>query len=133
MRIFVLNFTQKRIMKPIIYSIIFLFSLNTFAQSDTITAATAKKYIGKEVVLKGILKGVKPYSDRNGKDILFLDIDESYPNSEIGVTVFPDAVPEVKITKEDIGRTVYISGIVQDYKGKPSLPISEGKQFRYKE
>jgi hypothetical protein len=132
-RIFVLNFTQKRIMKPIIYSIIFLFSLNTFAQSDTITAATAKKYIGKEVVLKGILKGVKPYSDRNGKDILFLDIDESYPNSEIGVTVFPDAVPEVKITKEDIGRTVYISGIVQDYKGKPSLPISEGKQFRYKE
>ena len=133
MPIFVLNFTQKRIMKPIIYSIIFLFSLNTFAQSDTITAATAKKYIGKEVVLKGILKGVKPYSDRNGKDILFLDIDESYPNSEIGVTVFPDAVPEVKITKEDIGRTVFISGIVQDYKGKPSLPISEGKQFRYKE
>lgn len=120
-------------MKPLILSIIFLFSLNTFAQSDTITAATAKNYIGKEVILKGILKGVKPYSDRNGKDILFLDIDESYPNSEIGVTVFPDAVPEVKITKEDIGRTVFISGIVQDYKGKPSLPISEGKQFRYKE
>jgi hypothetical protein len=91
-------------MKPIIYSIIFLFSLNTFAQSDTITAATAKKYIGKEVVLKGILKGVKPYSDRNGKDILFLDIDESYPNSEIGVTVFPDAVPEVKITKEQFNQ-----------------------------
>lgn len=120
-------------MKPIIFSLLFLFSFNSFAQSDTITAASAKKYIGKEVVLKGVLKGVKPYSDRNGNDILFLDIDESYPNSEIGVTVFPDAVPEVKITKEDVGRTVYISGIVQDYKGKPSLPISEGKQFRFKE
>ncbi len=120
-------------MKTFIFSILLLFCLNSFAQSDTITAATAKNYIGKEVVLKGILKGVKPYSDRNGKDILFLDIDESYPNSEIGVTVFPDAVPEVKITKEDVGRTVFISGIVQDYKGKPSLPISEGKQFRYKE
>ena len=75
-------------------------SINSFAQSDTITAATAKNYIGKEVVLKGVLKGFKPYSDRNGKNILFLDIDESYPNSEIGVTVFPDAVPEVKITKD---------------------------------
>jgi DNA/RNA endonuclease YhcR with UshA esterase domain len=120
-------------MKTLILSILFLFSLNSFAQSDTITAATAKNYIGKEVVLKGILKGVKPYSDRNGKDILFLDIDEAFPNSEIGITVFPDAVPEVKITKEDVGRTVFISGIVQDYKGKPSLPISEGKQFRFKE
>ncbi|MCP9763520.1 hypothetical protein [Lacihabitans soyangensis] len=120
-------------MKSFFFSILLLFSLNSFAQSDTITAATAKNYIGKEVVLKGILKGVKPYSDRNGKDILFLDIDESFPNTEIGVTVFPDAVPEVKITKEDIGRTVFITGIVQDYKGKPSLPISEGKQFKYKE
>jgi len=120
-------------MKSFIFSVIFLFSLNSFAQSDTISAATAKNYIGKEVVLKGILKGVKPYSDRNGKEILFIDIDESFPNTEIGVTVFPDAVPEVKITKDDVGRTVYISGIVQDYKGKPSLPISEGKQFRYKE
>jgi DNA/RNA endonuclease YhcR with UshA esterase domain len=120
-------------MKAILIIISIFLSLNTFAQSDTITAATAKNYIGKEVVLKGILKGVKPYSDRNGKDILFLDIDESYPNSEIGVTVFPDAVPEVKITKDDVGRTVFISGVVQEYKGKPSLPISEGKQFRFKE
>lgn len=120
-------------MKALLIIISIFLSLNSFAQSDTITAATAKNYIGKEVVLKGILKGVKPYSDRNGKDILFLDIDESYPNSEIGVTVFPDAVPEVKITKDDVGRTVFISGIVQDYKGKPSLPISEGKQFRFKE
>jgi len=75
-------------MKALLIIISIFLSLNSFAQSDTITAATAKNYIGKEVVLKGILKGVKPYSDRNGKDILFLDIDESYPNSEIGVTVF---------------------------------------------
>ena len=118
-------------MKALISLLLVLFSLNSFAQSDTITAATAKNYIGKEVVLKGVLKGVKPFSDRNGKEILFLDIDEAFPNTEIGVTVFPDAVPEVKITKEDIGRRVIITGIVQDYKGKPSLPISEGKQFRY--
>ncbi len=115
---------------------LFLFSLclfcsPIFAQIDTVSAASAKNFIGKEVVLKGILKGIKPYSDRNGKDILFLDIDDVYPNTEIGVTVFPDAMPEIKITKEDIGRTVLITGIVQVYRGKPSLPISEGRQFRF--
>lgn len=118
-------------MKPLLFLLFCLFSSPLLAQVDTVSAAIAKNFIGKEVVLKGILKGVKPYSDRNGKDILFLDIDDVYPNSEIGVTVFPDAMPEIKITKEDIGRTVLITGIVQDYKGKPNLPISEGKQFRF--
>ena len=118
-------------MKPLLLLFFCLFCSPIFAQVDTVSAASAKNFIGKEVVLKGILKGIKPYSDRNGKDILFLDIDDVYPNTEIGVTVFPDAMPEIKITKEDIGRTVLITGIVQDYKGKPSLPISEGKQFRF--
>jgi hypothetical protein len=120
-------------MKYLFFTLIFLVSKALFAQIDTVSASSSKNYIGKEVVLKGILKGVKPFSDRNGKDILFLDIDESYPNTEIGVTVFPDAVSEVKITKEDVGRIVLITGIIQDYKGKPSLPISEGKQFRFKD
>jgi hypothetical protein len=79
-------------MKYLFFNLLFLFSTSLYAQIDTVSASSAKNYIGKEVVLKGILKGVKPFSDRNGKDILFLDIDESYPNTEIGVTVFPDAV-----------------------------------------
>ena len=120
-------------MKSIILSVFFLISLNTFAQSDTISAATAKNYIGKEVVLKGTLKGFKPFKDRNGKDIMFLDIDASYPDTEIGVTVFPDAFSEVNLKPEDIGRTVFITGIIEEYRGKPSLPISEGTQLKFKE
>ena len=119
-------------MKKLIFGILFFLSLNSYAQSDTISAAQAKDYINKEVVLKGVLKGVKPFKDRNGKDIIFLDIDETYPNTAIGVTIFPDAVPEVKIGPEDIGRTILISGIVQDFRGKPSLPVSEGKQISWK-
>jgi hypothetical protein len=118
-------------MKSIFLSLLFLISFNSFAQSDTITAATAKNFIGKEVVLKGILKGFKPFKDRNAKDIMFLDIDAIYPDSEIGVTVFPDAFSKVNLKPEDIGRTVLISGIVEEYRGKPSLPISEGTQLRF--
>lgn len=110
--------------------LLFILGYSSKAQSDTISVEMAKSYIGKEVVLKGILKGIKPFKDRNDRDILFLDIDETYPNTQIGVTIFPDAVLEVKISKDDIGKTVFISGIVQDYKGKPSLPISEGKQIK---
>jgi hypothetical protein len=119
-----------KLKKSFLVLLLFILGYSSKAQSDTISVEMAKNYIGKEVVLKGILKGIKPFKDRNDRDILFLDIDETYPNTQIGVTIFPDAVLEIKISKDDIGKTVFISGIVQDYKGKPSLPISEGKQIK---
>jgi hypothetical protein len=63
----------------LLLTFLFAFQHQTHAQVDTITTAQAKNYIGKEVVLKGKLMGIKPYTDRNGQDILFLDIDDRYP------------------------------------------------------
>jgi hypothetical protein len=103
----------------------------TQAQADTITTAQAKDYIGKEVVLKGKLLGIKPYTDRNGQDILFLDIDDRYPNTAVSVTVFSDAMPDIKLTEADINKTIYISGELTLYRDKPSITISDARQVSF--
>jgi hypothetical protein len=79
-------------------------------------------------VLYTKLLGVKPHTDKNGKDILFLDIDARYPNTLVGVTVFSDALPEFKLTEADINKTIYIFGEVTLYRDKPSLTISDARQ-----
>jgi DNA/RNA endonuclease YhcR with UshA esterase domain len=126
------SFEIMKIITVILGILLIGISNSSFSQSDTITTSQAKNFIDKEVVLKGILKNLTEFKDRNGKDILFLDIDDVYPNTLIGVTVFPDAFSDVKIKKEDVGKTVFISGVVQDYRGKPSLPIYDAKQLEVK-
>jgi hypothetical protein len=118
-------------MKQAILLLITVFSLqlSAHAQADTITTAQAKDYIGKEVILKGKLLGIKPYTDKNGQDILFLDIDDRYPNTAIGVTVFSDAMPDIKLTEADINKTIYISGQLTLYRDKPSLEVNRAEQI----
>lgn len=114
----------------ILLTILIGFQITAHAQADTITTAQAKDYIGKEVVLKGKLLGIKPYTDKNGQDILFLDIDDRYPNTAVSVTVFSDALPDIKLTEADINKTIYISGELTLYRDKPSIGITKAEQVR---
>jgi hypothetical protein len=118
-------------MKRTLLLLTFLFAFQhlTHAQADTITTAQAKDYIGKAVVLKGKLLGIKPYTDRNGQDILFLDIDDRYPNTAVSVTVFSDAMPDIKLTEADINKTIYIFGEMTLYRDKPSLEVNRAEQI----
>jgi DNA polymerase III alpha subunit len=120
-------------MKRTLLLLTFLFAFQhlTHAQADTITTAQAKDYMGKEVVLKGKLLGIKPYIDKNGQDILFLDIDDRYPNTAVSVTVFSDAMPNIKLTAADINKTIYISGELTLYRDKPSITISDARQVSF--
>jgi hypothetical protein len=120
-------------MKQAILLLITVFSLqlSAYAQADTITTAQAKDYIGKEVVLKGKLLGIKPYTDRNGQDILFLDIDDRYPNTAVSVTVFSDAMPDIKLTEADINNTIYISGELTLYRDKPNIGVNDARQVSF--
>jgi hypothetical protein len=104
-----------------------------FAQKDTITTLQAKNYIDKEVVLKGKLMNIKEYTDRKGDLILFLDIDEKFPNTLVGVTVFSNAREELKLSQSDIGKTFYFSGVIEMYRDKPTLQINMASQVIKKE
>lgn len=110
-------------MKLFFTSILILFFASANAQADTITTAQAKDYIGKKVVLKGKLVGFKIYTAKDGKDMIFLDIDAKYPNTLVGITVFNEALVALKLNQIDINKQVKISGIVELYRDKPTIGI----------
>lgn len=111
----------------LITALTFLLYASAIAQADTISAAAAEKYIGKEVVLRGKLVSTKVHQDRNGKDILFIDIDERYPNSKISVTVFNEALAGLTLGGADIGKTILIHGIIKTYRDRPSIGINDAE------
>lgn len=104
---------------------VLLFVCSSFAQVDTVSTAQVGKYIGKEVVLKGTLQAYKNHVDRNGKEIMFLDIDERFPNTKVSVTIFNSAFADVEINGSDIGKTVTIYGLVKMYKDRPSIGVND--------
>lgn len=115
----------------IILALILKLAVSSFAQSDTISTAQAKSNIDKSVVLKGKLMGMKEINDRNGQPIMFLDIDDTYPNTKIGITIFPEAFKEIKFDKSYIGKTILISGILSIHKDKPNLAINDAIQIAW--
>lgn len=117
-------------MKLFLTSILILFFASANAQADTITTAQAKDYIGKKVVLKGKLVGFKIYTAKDGKDMIFLDIDAKYPNTLVGVTVFNEALATLKLNKIDINKQVYVYGIIELYREKPTIGIRAAENLK---
>jgi DNA/RNA endonuclease YhcR with UshA esterase domain len=111
----------------------FIFQNTAFGQSDTIKAENSKDYVTKNVVLKGKLMDVKEHVDRKGDTIAFLDIDYTFPNTQISVTIFKSALEILKISKADIGKTVLISGEIVIYREKPGLTVSDASKFKFVE
>lgn len=102
-----------------------LFVCSSFAQVDTVSTAQIDKYIGKEVVLKGTLQAYKNHVDRNGKEIMFLDIDERFPNTKVSVTIFNDAFADVEIDSMSIGKIITVYGLVKIYRDRPSIGVND--------
>lgn len=106
---------------------LFLFTGSSFAQIDTVSTAKIDKYIGKEIVLKGILKGYKNYTDKNGQEIIFLNIDDEYPNAKVGVTLFNSALSDLNISDANLGKKITVYGLVEMYRDKPTIGVNDAR------
>lgn len=109
----------------LITTVILCFAVSSFAQIDTVSTNQIDKYIGKEVVLKGTLKSYKNYVDKNGQDIMFLDIDERFPNTKVSVTIFNSAFADVNIDSTNIDKPITVYGLVKLYKDRPSIGVND--------
>lgn len=112
-------------MKLIAFFAFLLISIGASAQVDTITTAQADKFIGKLVVVKGKLNGIKDFTNRDGDKMYLLDVDGTYPDLPMSIRIFKEAYPAFKLTKDDFGKTVYFKGTLEEYRDKPSLSIGE--------
>lgn len=111
--------------------LVFVASL-AFSQVETITTAQAKDFINKEVILTGKVVATRVVNDRNGKQIMFINLDEKYPNNPVDVVIFNEVFEKMKLVEGEIlNKTVKIKGFLSTYKEKPQMIIQSEESLSY--
>ena len=59
---------------------------------DTITSKQVNQYLNKQVVLKGKIVHIKDYQTDKGDKMVFIDIDEKYPDNLISIAIYEEVV-----------------------------------------
>lgn len=108
----------------IIFFALFVFaSSNLFAQMDTISSKDAKNYIGKTVVVKGIV--ADKFTSKKGNT--FINFDEKKPNQSFTIAIFEEA--KIDVTTISVGSWVMVTGVVKDYQGTPEIVVTKNEQL----
>jgi DNA/RNA endonuclease YhcR with UshA esterase domain len=98
-------------------------SFQLYAQ-DTITTQQVHQYLQKEVVLKGKIVHIKDYTTQKGDNMVFLDMDEKYPNNRISVAIYEEIVNQIRPEIHTfLGKNVLIRGIITQYRQVPSIEL----------
>ena len=107
-----------------------IFSCNSLAAQqkyDTTTSALEK--VGEHVTVSGTVASTY-YTGANKGSILFINLDQPYPDNPITVMVMRDYRMEFPMVTEFEGKQVLIKGFLQkNKKGKPTIFLKEGSQF----
>ncbi len=112
-------------MRTLLCLVLLFAGISASAQTDTISTADAPKYIGKLVVIKGKLNGIKDFTNRDGDKMYLLDVDGTYPDVPMSIRIYKEAYPHFKLTKDDFGKNVFFRGTLEEYRDKPSLSIDD--------
>lgn len=111
----------------IIFFALFLFgTANLFAQGtplDTISSKDAKNYIGKTVVVKGLV--ADKFTSKKGNT--FINFDDKKPNQSFTIAIFEDA--KIDVTSISVGSWVLVSGEIKDFQGTPEIVVSKNEQL----
>jgi DNA polymerase III alpha subunit len=103
--------------------IVIVGSFQLYAQ-DTITTQQVRQYLQKEVVLKGKIVHVKDYTTQKGDKMVFLDMDEKYPNNRISVAIYEEIVNQIRPDIHTfLGKNVLIRGVITQYRQVPSMEL----------
>lgn len=109
-------------MRNTLIIIISLICFNAFSQ-ETITAAQAKDFIGKEVILQGKVAGTRQFSNQSG-ELLLINIDKAFPDNEITVVVRGEVLKKVKFTEADLkDKSIKVKGTVSIFRDKPQIEL----------
>lgn len=89
-----------------------------------ISALEATNYFNKTMIVTGKVArvSVRP-------KIVYVDIDQAYPNSPFNGIIFPSSTNQFPGLKELKGKDVELTGKIAEYQGKPQIILSKSNQL----
>lgn len=100
--------------------------LSTVSSAACISIEEAGKSIGQTACVTG--KVLKVSQIRSG--MYFLDFCEDYRKCPFTVVVFPKDVPNVGDVKPLEGKTIEITGKIEEYRGRAEIILKDKKQLK---
>lgn len=98
---------------------------DTNAVAATIGSAEASKWIGKQVIVTGVVAQVS-----SRPSITFLNFDKRYPESPFAAIIRSKNTNEFENLPALRGKGVSVTGKIQDYKGKPEMELTRKSQLK---
>jgi hypothetical protein len=104
-------------------------NMNTKAQSDTLTAAMAKDYLGKVVLVKDRIVGARLF-ERPDKTTFLINLAVAYPNTPLTVVLYNNQYKELEPKDKLENKNILVRGIVTLYNGKLQIVVEDLKNIR---
>jgi hypothetical protein len=124
--------------KSLAYFIILFFAFLicasvSIAQQEYINPIDAHKYIGMEKTVCGTVASAN-YAIRTKGRPTFLNLDQPYPNQIFTVVIWGSDRNKFKNPPETFfrGKTICVTGIIEDYRGKPEIIVRGPDQITFK-
>lgn len=115
-------------MKNILILIFFVASFESFSQSDTLKAAQAKEFIGKEVIVKDVIAGAR-FFDRPDKKTFLINLAERYPDTPLTVVLYDENYLALEPKENLDGKTIVVKGIVSVFNDKIQIVVTDLKNI----
>jgi DNA/RNA endonuclease YhcR with UshA esterase domain len=106
--------------------IIIIFTSLSLAQTKTIAPQEAKDYIGKKVIVSGIVDQVT----HSRSDTWFINMGGKYPDNAFTAVIFKADADKFKNLKDLEGKTIEVKGEIKDYRGTPEIILSDSDQLK---
>lgn len=116
-------------MKYLLLLFIGFASFGSFAQECDVTITEAHNYVGKEVVVCGVVTQVATPRGIQGNPT-YLNMGGRYPNQAFTVVIWGQEAMQFPMgfLKSLEGKRIAVSGVIVDYRGKPQLVVGDVRQ-----
>lgn len=105
-----------------------IFAAPASAETQTITPADAKAYVGQTVTVEGAVGNVATANSGT----VFIDLGGRYPDNGFAAVIFAADRGKFPDVKTFVGKTVDITGAVSLYRGKPEIILKSADQMKAK-
>ncbi len=95
------------------------------AKGDVVDYTEAKDFVGEEVTVRGkVARVAKP------KETIFINFNKDWQNDPFTVVIFKDDVNKFPDIYDIEGKMIYVSGKVQEFRGKAEIILKDPSQLK---